>query len=199
MFWLKTARRAVGRSKGVWLKNMAKFVVEFEWQGIGRDAISLINAEIGNILSSVAWRKVRSMLTKELEERPNLGMIKEIVALELKSSCAILKRKRDRRMMIKLRVGVAAFQIEVGRWQGRREHAKNVRVERWKTSATGCYSARPGTISGNPWWKKSASVMAFKGRVSPSRWPLFWPQHALIILFSTVSAQCGVADLVYDS
>ena len=69
----------------------------------------LINAEIGNMLSSVAGRKVRSMLMKELEERPNLGMIKEIVALELKSSCAILKRKRGRRMMIKLRGGVVAF------------------------------------------------------------------------------------------
>ena len=57
------------------------------------------------MLSSVAG----SMLMKELEERPNLRMMKEIVALELKSSCAILKRKRDRRMMIKLRGGVAAF------------------------------------------------------------------------------------------
>ena len=71
-------------------------------------------------------------------------------------------------------------------------------MERLK-SATGCYSGQPGTISADPWWKKSASVMAFKGRVSPSRQPLFWPQHALIILFSTISAQCGVADLVYDS
>ena len=55
------------------------------------------------MLSSVAWRKVRSMLMKELEERPKLGMMKEIVALELESTCAVLKRKRDKRMMIKLR------------------------------------------------------------------------------------------------
>ena len=59
-----------------------------------------------------------SMLMKELEERPNLGMMKEIVALELESSCVVLKRKKDRRMMIKLRGGMAAFQTEVGRWQG---------------------------------------------------------------------------------
>ena len=51
------------------------------------------------MLSSVAWRKVRSMLTKELEERPKLGMMKEIAALELESSCMVLKRKRDRRMV----------------------------------------------------------------------------------------------------
>ena len=70
------------------------------------------------MLSSVAWRKVRSMVMKELEERPKPGLMKEIVALELESSCAVLKRKRDRRMMIKLIGGTAAFPIEVGRWQG---------------------------------------------------------------------------------
>jgi len=83
---------------------MVKCVGEFEWQGIGGDAIkSLTDAEIGDMLSSVDWRKVRSMLMKELEERPKLGMMKEIAALELESSCVVLKRKRDRRMMIKLR------------------------------------------------------------------------------------------------
>ena len=49
---------------------------------------SLTDAEIGDMLSSVAWRKVRSMLMKELEKRPKLGIMKEIVALELESSCA---------------------------------------------------------------------------------------------------------------
>ena len=101
------------------MKNTAKCVGEFEWQGVGGDAIkSLTDAEIGDMLSSVAWRKVRSMLMKELEERPKLRMLKEIAVLELELSCAVLKRKRDRRMMIKLKGGTAAFQIEVGRWQG---------------------------------------------------------------------------------
>ena len=58
------------------------------------------------------------MLMKELEERPKLGMVKEIVVLELESSCVVLKRKRERRILIKLSGGMAAFQIEVGRWQG---------------------------------------------------------------------------------
>ena len=115
----KIARQATECGKGIWVKNMAKCVGEFEWQSIGGDAIKgLTDAEIGDMLTSVAWRKVRSMLMKELEERPKLGMMKEIAALELESSCAVLKRKRDRRMMIKLRGGTAAFQIEVGRWQG---------------------------------------------------------------------------------
>ena len=40
---------------------------------------------------------------KELEKRPKLGMMKNIVALELESSCAVVKKKGDWRMMIKLR------------------------------------------------------------------------------------------------
>ena len=57
----KIARQAIECSKGIWVKNTAKCVGEFEWQGIGADAIkSLTDAEIGDILSSVAWRKVMS-------------------------------------------------------------------------------------------------------------------------------------------
>ena len=77
----KLVRRAVECSNGVWVKNMAKCVGEFEWQGIGAYFKSLTDAEIGDMLSSVAWRKVRSMLMKELEEKPKLGMMKETVAL----------------------------------------------------------------------------------------------------------------------
>ena len=54
---------------------------------------ALTDSEIGDMLSSIAWRKVRSMLMKELEERQELGTMKEIVALEFQSSCAVLKRK----------------------------------------------------------------------------------------------------------
>ena len=115
---------------------------------------------------------------------------KELDEGELESSCVVLKRKRDRRMMIKLTGGTAAFQIEVGRWQGveRKERTcKECQSEEVEASATSRYSAQIGTISGDPWWRKSASVMAFKGRVSPSRRPLFWLQHAQITLFLTIS------------
>ena len=92
---------------------------------------SLTDSEIGDMLSSIAWRKVRSMLMKELEERPKLGMMKESVALEFKLSCVVLKRKRDRRKMIKLRGGAAAFQIEVGRRQ---------RVEKKRRACKECHA-----------------------------------------------------------
>ena len=73
---------------------------------------------IRDMLSSIAWREVRYRWQKEMEEKPKLGMLNEIAALEGESSCAVLGRKRDRNMMMKLRGGTAAFQIEVGRWKG---------------------------------------------------------------------------------
>ena len=35
------------------------------------------------------------MWQKEMEERPKLGMMNEIAALECESSCAVLRRKRQ--------------------------------------------------------------------------------------------------------
>ena len=57
------ARQAVECGKEVWVKNTAKCIGEFEWQGMGGDAMkSLTDAEISDMLSSIAWRKVSSML-----------------------------------------------------------------------------------------------------------------------------------------
>ena len=85
---------------------------------MGGDAIAnLTDSEIGAMLSCAAWRKARSMLMKEGEERPTLRMMKEIVNLEWKSSCAV-NRKKERTMLMKLTGGTAPFQIVVGRWQG---------------------------------------------------------------------------------
>ena len=40
-----------------------------------------------------------------LQQQPLQLMMKEIVALEFESNCAVLKRKRDRRMMIQAKRG----------------------------------------------------------------------------------------------
>ena len=51
-----------------------------------------------------------------MHEKPKLSMMKLIVECEVETSCACLKSKVERRMMLKLRGGTAAFQIEMGRW-----------------------------------------------------------------------------------
>ena len=86
----KLARQAVGCGKGAWVKNMAKCFVEFGWQGMEGDAMKgLSESEIRDMLLSIAWREVRNMWQKEMEERPKLGMLNEIAALECESSCAV--------------------------------------------------------------------------------------------------------------
>ena len=53
-----------------------------------------------------------------MHEKPKLSMMKRIMECEVRSSCAFLKSKAERKMMVKLRGGTAAFQIELGRWHG---------------------------------------------------------------------------------
>ena len=58
------------------------------------------------------------MLSKDMEEKPKLCLLKEIADLRVESSCATVRKKRERMMLVKLRGGTAPFQIEIGRWKG---------------------------------------------------------------------------------
>ena len=64
--------------------------------------------------------RVHDRLSEEFEVGTGLrqGCVKLISDCEVKSSCALLKSKAERRMMLRLRGGTAAFQIEMGRWHG---------------------------------------------------------------------------------
>ena len=64
------------------------------------------------MLLSVVWRNVRDEWRMEMHEKSKLSMMKWITKCEVKSSSAFLKLKAKRRMMLKLRDGTAAFQIE---------------------------------------------------------------------------------------
>ena len=70
------------------------------------------------ILESIAWRKTLEEWDREMEVKLKLSMLKRIINLDERSDCAGLRQRADRRMMIKLRGGTAAFQMETGRWRG---------------------------------------------------------------------------------
>ena len=53
-----------------------------------------------------------------MHEKPKLSMMERIAECGVELSCAVLKLKDERRMMLKLRGGMAVFQIEMGRWHG---------------------------------------------------------------------------------
>ena len=62
-------------------------------------------AHEGRLLRKVASQAV------EMHEKPKMSMMKRITECEVRSSCAFLKSKAERRMMVKLRGGTAAFQM----------------------------------------------------------------------------------------
>ena len=64
---------------------------------------------------SVAWRNVRDDWRKEMHEKLKLSMMKRITECEVRSSCAFLKSKTERRRMVKLRGGRQHFSL---RWEG---------------------------------------------------------------------------------
>ena len=94
------------------MRSIGRCVDNFGWQdtfvsgGVIRE---LSEADVKGMLLSVAWRNVKDEWRKEMHEKPKLLMMKLIVECEVKSSCAFLKSKVERRMMLKLRGGMAAF------------------------------------------------------------------------------------------
>ena len=70
------------------------------------------------MLESIARRKTWDEWGREMEVKPKLSMLERITNLDEWSDCAGLRQRADRRMMIKLGGGTAAFQIETGRWHG---------------------------------------------------------------------------------
>ena len=71
----------------------------------------------------------------------------KIYDLEEWADCARLRWRADRKMIIILRGGTAAFQIETGRWHGvasEEEYVKNAEVARERTWNIGCSLMRHG-------------------------------------------------------
>ena len=115
----QVATEAVRFGRGSWLCKISVCCSKFGWQEISmKDVRGLSNTEVKEILESIAWRKTLEEWDREMEVKLKLSMLKRIINLDERSDCAGLRQRADRRMMIKLRGGRAAFQIETGRWHG---------------------------------------------------------------------------------
>ena len=62
-------------------------------------------------------RSITSVMTIGMEEKPKLSILKEIAELKIELRCAFILVKKKREVLMTLRGGTAAFQIEVGRWK----------------------------------------------------------------------------------
>ena len=84
----------------------------------------LSKEDLRSMLWSIAWRKVKDGWLKELNEKPKLSMLKMLVDCGVESSCAYVKSKSERRILMKPRGGTAPLQIKMGRWQGIRQEER---------------------------------------------------------------------------
>ena len=71
--------------------------------------------ELKGMLESVAWWTVMEEWSMDLEKKPKLLMIRRMAEYGEESPCVAVKSKRERRVMVKLRRGTAAFQMETCR------------------------------------------------------------------------------------
>ena len=89
------------------------------------------NPEVKYMIKNCAWREVTLTWAEELEERPKLCVLKELVRGGFKSRRVGVRRKKTKRILTKLRGGTAELQVEVGRWRGlKREERKCTECDR---------------------------------------------------------------------
>ena len=68
------ATEAVKFGRGSWLRKMSMCCKEFGWKDVSMEGVrGLSNAEVKEMLGSIAWRRGR-----EMEVKPKLIMLKKI-------------------------------------------------------------------------------------------------------------------------
>ena len=80
--WLirQVATEAVKFGRGSWLRKMSMCCKEFGWKNVSMEGVrGLSNAEVKEMLESIAWRKARAEWGQEMEVNPKLIMLKKII------------------------------------------------------------------------------------------------------------------------
>ena len=113
-----SAVEVVKDGKGSWMQKMLTCCREFGLQEVGAEQVHNMSEAEWRMLENGAWRRVRAEWSKDLEMKPKLLMLRRIVECAEESSCLDVKAKREKRVLLKLKGGTAAFQVETGRWQG---------------------------------------------------------------------------------
>ena len=71
----KVTSQAVECEKGSWRRNVGRCVGKFGWQDMSMIR-ELSEADVKDMLLSLAWRNVRDEWRREMHEKPKLSMMK---------------------------------------------------------------------------------------------------------------------------
>ena len=107
------------------------------------------------VLRDVAWREAVDSWREEARSHSKLAEVQKLVEKGYEARCVEMKWKRRRRILVQLRGGTTALEVETGRWWGvRREErvCRNCRseevenVEQWLLRCAGMAEERDKLI-----------------------------------------------------
>ena len=116
---------------------------------------SLSMSEVRQMLRDVAWREAMDSWKEEARSHSKLAEVQKLIEKGYEARCVEVKCKWRRRVLVQLRGGTAALEVETGRWRGvsregrvcrncRSEEVEN--VEHWLLRCTGMAEEREKLI-----------------------------------------------------
>ena len=123
----------------------------------GTHTISIIlsMSEVRQMLRDVAWREAMDSWKEEARSHSKLAEVQKLIEKGYEARCVEVRCKWRRRVLVQLRGGTAALEVETGRWRGvsregrvcrncRSEEVEN--VEHWLLRCTGMAEEREKLI-----------------------------------------------------
>ncbi len=99
-----------------WVKDLRIGLEAFRWQGLNLQAFSGLSlSEVKHILKCTAWRRAREW-REEARARPKLEVMGRLMDCRCEARCVEVDCNRHRRILMKLRGGMAELRKETGRW-----------------------------------------------------------------------------------
>ena len=129
-FWVKVMRMGEDRllkqvmmqvmelGDGVqWRQDLEKSLRMFGWEGLRAEWLnSLSMSEVRQMLRDVAWREAVNNWREEARSHSKLAVVQKLIEKGYEARCVEVKCKWRRRVLVQLRGGTAALEIETGRW-----------------------------------------------------------------------------------
>ena len=136
---------------------------EFGWQEISMEEVrGLSNAEMKEMLESIAWRKAREKWGREMGVKPKLIMLKKITNLKW-SDCAGLRQRADRKMMT---ISYLLWWRHLECWQNQqwtsRETSEDASAKPPESTAAENFSCRESR-----WWIEDADALQSSAQSIP--------------------------------
>ena len=128
-FWVKVMRmeedrllkqvmmQAMELGNGFWWRQDLEISLRmFGWEGLRTEGLNTLSmSEVRQMLRDVAWREAVDSWREEARSHSKLAEVQELIKKGYEARCVEVKCKRRRRVLVQLRCGTAALEVETSR------------------------------------------------------------------------------------